>query len=53
MMGVLDGALGLATMGAHLAITARDRERTQGAAREIRAAGSGQVQVSADLVGRR
>src|SRR4051794_1805069 len=37
-------ALGLATMGAHLAITGRDRERTEGAAREIRAAG-GQVDV--------
>ena len=30
-------ALGLAAMGAHLAITGRDRERTEGAAREIRA----------------
>ena len=38
-------ALGLATMGAHLAITGRDRERTEGAAREIRAAGGGQVDV--------
>jgi NAD(P)-dependent dehydrogenase (short-subunit alcohol dehydrogenase family) len=38
-------ALGLATMGAHLAITGRDRERTEGAAREIRAAGRGQVDV--------
>ena len=37
-------ALGLATMGAHLAITGRDRGRTEGAAREIRAAG-GQVDV--------
>lgn len=36
-------ALGLATMGAHLAITGRDRVRTAGAAREIRAAGGGQV----------
>ncbi len=36
-------ALGLATMGAHLAITGRDRGRTQDAAREIRAAGGGQV----------
>jgi retinol dehydrogenase-14 len=36
-------ALGLARMGAHLAITGRDRERTEGAAREIRAAGGGQV----------
>jgi retinol dehydrogenase-14 len=32
-------ALGLAKMGAHLAITGRDRGRTQDAAREIRAAG--------------
>jgi NAD(P)-dependent dehydrogenase (short-subunit alcohol dehydrogenase family) len=38
-------ALGLATMGARLAITGRDRERTEGAAREIRAAGGGQVDV--------
>ena len=38
-------ALGLAAMGAHLAITGRDRERTQDAAREIRAAGGGQVDV--------
>jgi NAD(P)-dependent dehydrogenase (short-subunit alcohol dehydrogenase family) len=38
-------ALGLATMGAHLAITGRDQERTEGAAREIRAAGGGQVDV--------
>src|SRR3984885_3418868 len=38
-------ALGLAAMGAHLAITGRDRGRTQDAAREIRAAGSGQVDV--------
>ena len=38
-------ALGLATMGAHLAITGRDRGRTEGAAREIRAAGGGQVDV--------
>ncbi|MDQ1617744.1 MAG: hypothetical protein QOE19_313 [Actinomycetota bacterium] len=36
-------ALGLAAKGAHLAITGRDRERTEEAAREIRAAGSGQV----------
>jgi len=36
-------ALGLATMGAHLAITGRDRGRTEDAAREIRAAGGGQV----------
>jgi NAD(P)-dependent dehydrogenase (short-subunit alcohol dehydrogenase family) len=38
-------ALGLATMGAHLAITGRDRGRTDEAAREIRAAGGGQVDV--------
>jgi retinol dehydrogenase 14 len=38
-------ALGLATMGAHLAITGRDRGRTEGAAREIREAGGGQVEV--------
>jgi NAD(P)-dependent dehydrogenase (short-subunit alcohol dehydrogenase family) len=37
--------MGLATMGAHLGITGRDRERTEGAAREIRAAGGGQVDV--------
>jgi len=37
--------LGLAMMGAHLAITGRDRGRTKGAAREIRAAGGGQVDV--------
>jgi retinol dehydrogenase 14 len=35
--------LGLATMGAHLAITGRDRGRTQAAARETRAATGGQV----------
>ncbi|MCW2638660.1 MAG: short-chain dehydrogenase [Dactylosporangium sp.] len=38
-------ALGLATMGAHLAITGRDRGRTEGAAREIGAVGGGQVDV--------
>src|SRR5688572_26386147 len=38
-------ALGLATMGAHLAITGRDRARIETAAREIRAAGGGQVDV--------
>jgi NAD(P)-dependent dehydrogenase (short-subunit alcohol dehydrogenase family) len=38
-------ALGLARMGAHLAICGRDRERTQGAAGELRAAGGGQVEV--------
>jgi len=36
-------ALGLATMGAHLAITGRDRERAEGAAHQIRAAGGGKV----------
>src|SRR5215213_3170700 len=38
-------ALGLATMGAHLAITGRDASRTEDAAREIRAASGGQVDV--------
>ncbi|MCU1571985.1 MAG: short-chain dehydrogenase [Micrococcaceae bacterium] len=38
-------ALGLAAMGAHLAITGRDRDRAESAAREIRAAGGGQVNV--------
>jgi len=38
-------ALGLAAMGAHLAITGRDRGRTEDAAREIRAAGGGPVDV--------
>ena len=38
-------ALGLATMGARLAITGRDRGRAEDAAREIRAAGGGQVDV--------
>ena len=38
-------ALGLAAMGADLAITGRDRGRTEDAAREIRAAGHGQVDV--------
>jgi NAD(P)-dependent dehydrogenase (short-subunit alcohol dehydrogenase family) len=38
-------ALGLATMGAHLAITGRNPERTESAAREIRAAGGEQVDV--------
>ena len=38
-------ALGLAAMGAHLAITGRDRGRTEGAAREIRAVGGGPVDV--------
>jgi len=38
-------ALGLATMGGHLAITVRVRGRTEGAAREIRTAADGQVDV--------
>jgi retinol dehydrogenase 14 len=38
-------ALGLATMGAHLAITGRDRGRAEDAARKIRTAGGGQVDV--------
>ena len=38
-------ALGLATMSAHVAITGRDRGRTEDAAQEIRAAGGGQVDV--------
>jgi retinol dehydrogenase-14 len=38
-------ALGLARMGAHLAITGRDRGRAEGAAREIGAAGGGQADV--------
>lgn len=38
-------ALGLATRGAHVAITGRDRGRTAGAAREIRAAGGEPVDV--------
>ena len=43
-------ALGLARMGADLAITGRDRGRTEDAAREIRAAGDGRVDlVIADL----
>jgi retinol dehydrogenase-14 len=36
-------ALGLATLGAHVAITGRDRARTEAAAGEIRAAGGGPV----------
>ena len=36
-------ALGLAMMGAHVAITGRDSARTEEAAREIRAVGGGQV----------
>ena len=38
-------AMGLATMGARVAITGRDRVRTEDAAREIRAASGGQVDV--------
>ena len=38
-------ALGLARMGAHLAITGRDRARADDAACEVRAAGGGQVDV--------
>jgi NAD(P)-dependent dehydrogenase (short-subunit alcohol dehydrogenase family) len=38
-------ALGLAAMGAHLAITGRDRARTEDAAREIRTAGGARVDV--------
>lgn len=38
-------ALGLAAMGAHLAITGRDAKRTEDVADEIRAAGGGQVDV--------
>jgi retinol dehydrogenase 14 len=36
-------ALGLAAMGAHVAIVGRDRARTEAAAREIREAGGGHV----------
>ena len=38
-------ALGLAIMGARVAITGRDGGRTEDAAREIRDAGGGQVDV--------
>ena len=38
-------ALALAVMGAHVAITGRDRGRTEAAADEVRAAGRGQVDV--------
>ncbi len=38
-------ALGLARMGAHVAITGRDPERTEATAAEIRAEGGGQVDV--------
>jgi retinol dehydrogenase 14 len=40
-------AAGLAAMGADLAIVGRDRERTEGAARELRTAGSGHVDLFA------
>ena len=39
-------------MGANLAITGRDRGHAEGAAREIRAAGGGQVDVLRDLATR-
>ena len=46
-------ALGLAAMGAHLAITGRDRARAEDAAREIRTAGGTRVDVFvADLSSR-
>jgi NAD(P)-dependent dehydrogenase (short-subunit alcohol dehydrogenase family) len=38
-------AVGLALMGAHVAVTGRDRARTVGAAGDIRAAGGGKVDV--------
>ena len=38
-------AVGLASMGARLAITGRDRSRADDAAREIQAAGGGRVHV--------
>ena len=38
-------AQGLAVMGARLAITGRDRDRAEDAAREIRTVGGGQVDV--------
>jgi NAD(P)-dependent dehydrogenase (short-subunit alcohol dehydrogenase family) len=38
-------ALGLASMGAHVAVTGRDRDRADAAAAEIRAAGGGRVDV--------
>ncbi len=38
-------AVGLAALGAHVAITGRDRGRAEDAGREIRAAGAGQVDV--------
>ncbi len=38
-------ALGLAALGAHLAITGRDHRRTENAAQEVRALGGGPVDV--------
>lgn len=38
-------ALGLAALGAHVAITGRDQGRTEDAAREIRTSGGGQAEV--------
>src|SRR5680860_892584 len=38
-------AVGLAAMGAHVAITGRDRQRAEGAAHEIRRAGCEKVDV--------
>jgi retinol dehydrogenase-14 len=38
-------ALGLAALGAHVAITGRDRKRAEAAAAEIRTAGRGQVDI--------
>jgi retinol dehydrogenase-14 len=38
-------ALGLASMGAHVAVTGRDRDRADAAAAEIRATGGGRVDV--------
>ena len=42
-------ALGLAGMGAHLAIIGRDRGRTDAAAQELQAAGVGQVRGSWEI----
>ena len=42
-------AVGLAAMGAHVLLTGRDRRRTEGAAREIRAAGGKADAFVADL----
>ena len=38
-------AIGLAAMGAHLAVVGRDRRRTEATAREVRAVGDGQVAI--------